>query len=114
MEKVEILSKKQEAITTRMSELNNAAFDKEKGINNQQNMNSPPFTTIHTNTNDSTDSFVQQDSVTSLSSHSNSTRKSLQNNTAMSTGIDNNSSKQSETTNDTRESSRDNLVSLDI
>ena len=112
--KVEILSKKQEAITTRMSELNNAAFDKEKGINNQQNMNPPPFTTIHTNTNDSTDSFVQEYSVTSLFSHSISTRKSLQNNTAMSTGIDNNSSKQSETMNGTRESSRDNLVSLDI
>ena len=113
--KVEILSKKQEAITTRMSELNNAAFDKEKGINNQQNKNPPPFTTIHTNTNVSTESFVQQDSVTSLSSHSNSTRKSLQKtNVKMSTGIENNSSKESESMSDSMNSSRDNLVSLDI
>ena len=113
--KVEILSKKQEAITTRMSELNNAAFDKEKGINNEQNKNPPPFTTIHTNTNVSTESFVQQDSVTSLSSHSNSTRKSLQKtNVKMSTGIENNSSKESESMSDSMNSSRDNLVSLDI
>ena len=77
--------------------------------------NSPPFTTIHTNTNVSTESFVQQDSVTSLSSHSNSTRKSLQKtNVKMSTGIENNLSKESESMSDSMNSSRDNLVSLDI
>ena len=81
--KVEMLTKKQEAITSGMSELNNNAYEKEKGNVKKPTSNPTPIMSFDTsNMNESSTSIVLQESLTSLSNsaNSNSSRHTLQNN----------------------------------